>query len=80
MYFQNISILPLNKRLEIQEEGVSETKKLKKYMKLTYCNFQRGRKGGGGVLEKNFSMGLVGRYTILKYDNNHHSMIQSRWN
>ena len=42
----------------------------------------RGVKGGGGglVLEKILSMGLVGKYTVLKYDDNHHSMIQSRWN
>lgn len=42
----------------------------------------RGVKGGGEglVLEKILSMGLVGKYTVLKYDDNHHSMIQSRWN
>ena len=42
----------------------------------------RGVKGGGEglVLEKILSMGLVGKYTILKYDDNHHSIIQSRWN
>lgn len=42
----------------------------------------RGVKGGGGglVLQKILSMGLVGKYTVLKYDDNHHSMIQSRWN
>ena len=34
--------------------------------------------GGGGVV--GLSMGLVGKYTVLKYDDNHHSMIQSRWN
>lgn len=42
----------------------------------------RGVKGGGGglVLQKILSMGLVGKYTVLKYDDNHHSMIQSRRN
>lgn len=41
----------------------------------------RGVKGGEGlVLQKILSMGLVGKYTVLKYDDNHHSMIQSRWN
>lgn len=40
----------------------------------------RGVGGGGLVLQKILSMGLVGKYTVLKYDDNHHSMIQSRWN
>lgn len=42
----------------------------------------RGVKGEGGgvVLQKILSMDLVGKYTVLKYDDNHHSMIQSRWN
>lgn len=50
-------------------------------MKLTYCNFQRGRKGGGGGgLRKKFFHGPGRRDTVLKYDDSHHSMIQSRWN
>ena len=36
--------------------------------------------GKGLVLEKILSMGLVEKYTVLKYADNHHSMIQSRWN
>ena len=62
------------------------------FRKLPYCPTEeteslgggglRGDKGGGEglVLEKILSMGLVGKYTVLKYDDNHHSMIQSRWN
>ena len=62
------------------------------FRKFSYCPTEeteslgggglRGVKGEGGglVLQKILSMGLVGKYTVLKYDDNHHSMIQSRWN
>lgn len=61
------------------------------FRKFPYCPTEEAESLGGGglgvvrgggelVLEKILSMGLVGKYTVLKYDDNHHSMIQSRWN
>ena len=63
---------PYSPTQETGNSGEGGLRDQKKYMKLNYCNFQRGRRGGGGgVVRKFFSMGLVGRYTVLKYDDNH---------
>ena len=81
-----------SQHIRAQQKTYKQRKKLLMciFRKFPYCPTEeteslgggglRGVKGGGVVLQKILSMGLVGKYTILKYDDNHHSMIQSRWN
>lgn len=83
-----------SQHIRAQQKTYKRRKKLLMciFRKFPYCPTEETESLGGGglrgvkrggeglVLEKILSMGLVGKYTVLKYDDNHHSMIQSRWN